>query len=156
MKALTVWQPWASLIVHGLKTVEWRGYAFPPSLRGQRLVIHAGKPNPEKGIKHLLAERDAIRKSCGPDCDVAAIREALDRMLSRLPLVPVCAGIGEVTLVEPESAQNLYARHGIKLGGSGPWNWAWKLRDPVAWPHPIEARGAQGFWPWPHRISEAT
>lgn len=41
MKALTVWQPWASLIIVGAKPYEFRGWRFPQSLLGQRIVIHA-------------------------------------------------------------------------------------------------------------------
>lgn len=43
MKALTIWQPWASLIVKGYKRFEFRRYPAPRSLIGQRIVIHAGK-----------------------------------------------------------------------------------------------------------------
>ena len=42
MKALTIWQPWASLIMAGAKPWEWRGWAPPRSLVGQRIAIHAG------------------------------------------------------------------------------------------------------------------
>lgn len=41
MKALTIYQPWASLIMAGAKTVEWRGWALHRSLIGQRIAIHA-------------------------------------------------------------------------------------------------------------------
>jgi hypothetical protein len=43
MKALTLHQPWASLIALGVKTIETRSWACPPSLIGQPLAIHAGK-----------------------------------------------------------------------------------------------------------------
>ena len=42
MKALTIWQPWASLIAMGAKPYEFRGWKPPKSLIGQRLAIHAG------------------------------------------------------------------------------------------------------------------
>jgi ASCH domain. len=41
MKALTIWQPWASLIIAGAKPYEFRGWRAPRSLIGQRIVIHA-------------------------------------------------------------------------------------------------------------------
>lgn len=41
MKALTIWQPWASLIVAGAKPFEFRGWSMPRSMIGQRIVIHA-------------------------------------------------------------------------------------------------------------------
>lgn len=42
MKALTIKQPWASLIMSGAKKIENRSWAPPATLIDQRLVIHAG------------------------------------------------------------------------------------------------------------------
>lgn len=45
MKALTIWQPWASLIMIGAKPYEFRRWDYrtrEPSLEGERTVIHAG------------------------------------------------------------------------------------------------------------------
>lgn len=44
MKALTLWQPWASLIAVGAKTIETRGWAT--NYRGP-LAIHAAKRRPD-------------------------------------------------------------------------------------------------------------
>jgi hypothetical protein len=43
LKAISLWQPWASLIAHGVKTIETRSWAPPKSLLGQRIAIHAAK-----------------------------------------------------------------------------------------------------------------
>lgn len=42
MKALSIMQPWAWLIVAGHKPVENRNWKYPPKYRG-RFLIHAGK-----------------------------------------------------------------------------------------------------------------
>src|SRR4051812_4622894 len=42
MMALTIWQPWASLIMAGAKPNEWRFWSLPPKYIGQQIVIHAG------------------------------------------------------------------------------------------------------------------
>ncbi len=72
MPALTVWQPWASLIVIGAKPVEWRAWDYAdrrPNLVDSRIVIHAGarpvRPKEvadliercERGDTSLIAER---------------------------------------------------------------------------------------------------
>ena len=45
MKAITIKQPWASLIVHGIKDIENRTWSCPKKYLGQRLLIHSsGKP----------------------------------------------------------------------------------------------------------------
>ena len=42
MKALTLHQPWASLIACGAKRIETRSWPPPKSLIGKRIAIHAG------------------------------------------------------------------------------------------------------------------
>jgi hypothetical protein len=42
MKALSIKQPWAWLIVNGYKDIENRDWRYPPSYRG-RFLIHASK-----------------------------------------------------------------------------------------------------------------
>ena len=41
--AITLWQPWASLIAKGYKTIETRTHGRFKRLRGRRIAIHAGK-----------------------------------------------------------------------------------------------------------------
>ena len=46
VKAITLHEPWASLIIDGHKTVETRSWAPPVNLIGHRIAIHAGKRKP--------------------------------------------------------------------------------------------------------------
>lgn len=64
MRCITVWQPYASLIVHGIKTIETRptepngpmripgrrGYPGLPIQRGERIAIHAAARKPTTGV----------------------------------------------------------------------------------------------------------
>ncbi|MCB1462115.1 MAG: ASCH domain-containing protein [Nitratireductor sp.] len=43
MKAISLWQPWASLIAAGVKPYETRHWSPPRELIGQRIAIHAAK-----------------------------------------------------------------------------------------------------------------
>jgi len=43
MKAITLWQPWASWIAWGWKTIETRRHNLLRVLSGQTIAIHAGK-----------------------------------------------------------------------------------------------------------------
>jgi activating signal cointegrator 1 len=43
MKAISLWQPWASLIACGAKLYETRSWAPPRELIGQTIAIHAAK-----------------------------------------------------------------------------------------------------------------
>lgn len=51
MKALTIWQPYAGLIVAGLKAVENRTWA-PPCKPGTRIAIHAGSKRDVESWEH--------------------------------------------------------------------------------------------------------
>lgn len=51
MKALTIWQPYAGLIVAGVKPVENRTWA-PPCKPGTRIAIHAGSKHDTRMSPH--------------------------------------------------------------------------------------------------------
>lgn len=46
MNAITLHQPWATLVALGVKTIETRSWPAPKSAIGQRLAIHAGSTYP--------------------------------------------------------------------------------------------------------------
>jgi len=51
MKAITLWQPWASLVAAKVKTIETRAWPAPSALIGQRIAIHAATRKPKRGEK---------------------------------------------------------------------------------------------------------
>ena len=53
MKAITIKQPWASLIVSGLKDIENRTWSCPKKYLGKRVLIHAAKTSVKKGWSAL-------------------------------------------------------------------------------------------------------
>lgn len=54
MKAITIWQPWASLLAHGMKQYETRSWAT--KYRGP-IAIHAAKRPVRQTIDALVADR---------------------------------------------------------------------------------------------------
>ena len=65
MNALTLHQPWASLIAHDVKKIETRSWAPPRQMIGQRIAIHAGK----RVVRGSLSwgTRKAIADLYGPE-----------------------------------------------------------------------------------------
>lgn len=63
MKALSLWQPWASLVILGEKRVETRSWAPPAALKGQRIAIHASKRADACVLEHPFSDiiRDPAR-----------------------------------------------------------------------------------------------
>ena len=61
MKAITIWQPWASWITLGIKALETRTHGRFAFLMGQRIGIHAGKQFDETAIDIAAHFRPEIR-----------------------------------------------------------------------------------------------
>lgn len=57
MKAISIKQPWASLIAHGIKDIENRTWKCPQQYIGQRVLIHAAKTTDENGWEALTREQ---------------------------------------------------------------------------------------------------
>lgn len=157
MKTLTIWQPWASLIMVGAKPYEFRHWDYrkrAQELEGQRIVIHAGarpiKPDEIDDIFDRITEGNSALKSEIALPLLQRVREAY-RCRGVLEL---SAGLGTAILGAPQRVTELFAwiADSDRLDHSV---WAWPLTDIRPFTHPIPMRGAQGFWNWPDRTEEA-
>ena len=106
MKALTIWQPWASLIAIGAKPYEFRGWAAPRALRGQRIVIHSGvRPMRRQELQALwlrLTGREPWRTGLVADKALPLLK----RVMAGLAL-PMGHGLGTAILGEPTKNPDL-------------------------------------------------
>lgn len=163
MKALTVRQPWASLIIAGAKPYEFRGWRPPSAQIGQRLVIHAGARRVDRDeVEYLLSvliNRDMHRilaaETCLiPDLAIPVLQACLARGL------PMSAGIGTVVVGEPRLGTDIAedfgvprsgSRHGAEgdISGAATSNWGWAMTEIDRWDQPLPMRGRQGLWNWP-------
>ena len=53
MRALSIRQPWADLILYAGKNIEKRTWRFPDKHKGERILIHAGKQPDQSGLARL-------------------------------------------------------------------------------------------------------
>ncbi len=146
LPALTVWQPWASLIIAGAKLVEWRGWACPNRFIGHRIAIHAGARPPRPGeIADILQRIDAGETSLVPDL----ARQLLTTVHTKS--WPLSSVLGTAVLGAPVPAIDWVREHSPGFLDSDRIDhskFAWPLTKIVHFPIPVPARGAQGFWPW--------
>lgn len=147
MKALTIWQPWASLIMIGAKPWEWRGWALPKYMIDREMVIHAGaRPVRPAEIAELI--EDLMHGDTSLISDVAL---PLLRDTARASY-PLSAGLGTVILRAPIPAGVWAAEHdksGLDSDRVDHSKWAWPVTDIKPFARPVPCRGAQGFWNYP-------
>lgn len=165
MKALTVWQPWASLIIAGAKPYEFRSWRPPLGLIGQRLAIHGGarpvKASEVRALVMALKGNGTITPPC-LHADIAL--PLLERVLTALKSgddlfgtpgalnLPKSHVVGTVVVGEPKRGDLCAAEFGASAGNDsdreGTFNWGWPMLDIQPAEPPIPARGAQGLWEW--------
>lgn len=138
IKALPLWQPWASLIACGAKRIETRHWPAPRGLLGQRIAIHATKT---KDWLHMCEEEPF--NLYVPD-------------RARLPLGAIVATVvldrcREITY---EKALELEERnwHELAFGNYEPGRFAWVLRDVLALAEPVPWKGSQGLFDVPAQL----
>ncbi len=119
MKAISLTQPWATLVVSGRKTIETRSWRPPEAAIGQRIAIHAAKamgPGPEE-----------LAREWGLDPDE----------------LPRGAVVGFATIAGVDRTEDV--RHTVDVdellfGDFSTGRWGWHLTHPTE-TDPIPARG---------------
>lgn len=152
MKAITVWQPWATLIAIGAKRFETRSWAT--TYRGQ-LAIHAAKKIDKEAceqeqIRSVLAEHGYTVDNLPTGAVVALVQIsecwAIERLESELPAPPVKLNLrsGRCKLWAGYLGSSLEYLVGDYSSG----RYAWELTDINQLLQPIPAKGQQGLWNW--------
>jgi len=146
MKALTLTQPWASLIALGEKKVETRGWSTPH--RGP-ILIHAAKTLAEPvcnedGLRELVA-REPFATALGRHGITVAEQlprgqvVAVAHVLACLPTIQLGSRMREL----PELADFKAAEYERAFGDYSPGRFAWLLGKVERFGKPIPLRGGQ-------------
>lgn len=135
MNALTVWQPYASLIVIGAKIYETR--SWPTSHRGETAIHAAKKPT-------LEVYRDL------PDKVKSAIKGSVCPIKPEDLPTGVIVGTGKLVechKIDRAFISRLSERENL-LGDFTPGRYAWEFACVIPFENPVPVRGAQGLWKW--------
>ena len=128
MKALSIRQPWAWLIVNAYKDVENRSWRLAPQMMGQRIYVHAGlRVQWDTSWAWILGRlQETHPDGASPFWQVWRAGD-----------FPTGSLVGEVTLVQDVT------KH------PSPWfegPHGFLLRDAKAYEMPIQYKGALGFF----------
>jgi hypothetical protein len=157
MKALTLTQPWATLVAIGAKRIETRSWRT--SYRGP-LAIHAAKEFPKAARKFStqFVCYDAMRRS--------ARLELREKGWPPYPLGYVMATCRLVNVLPVEVVDNGGNAFGVSLepldarekafGDYTPGRWAWILEGAKILETPLPAKGALSLWDWEPTADERT
>ena len=152
MKALSIRQPWAHLILHGLpqygpvdegdgnfrlaptitpalKDIENRSWPLPSGMVGQRIYIHAARKTDNSAHRWLIEQ---------------GLPEDLAMRLYNPAVVPLGALVGSVTIAGQITAGRRDHEQTKSFWFSGPYGFI--LRDPQPLESPIPYKGRLGFF----------
>lgn len=156
MKALTVRQPWASLIVAGLKDVENRSWRAPEWIVGERIAIHsaARRDTPERAAHaavlagevvaggHFLALDAQAAHACGVvlgSVEVVGCHHADDCAEDETSHFPLHVG---------STPDRTVWRKRYCARWAEPDAFHWVIAGPKVW-QPVALTGRQGLWGLP-------
>ena len=139
MRAISLWQPWATAVAVGSKHIETRHWAT--AYRGP-LVIHAAK------------RWDREQR------EFASVEMSLGRLPRRVPLgalVAVCRLADCIPTEDLMAARSAFGVTPIEriYGNYEPGRFGWLLEDIRALPEPIGFRGGQSFFTVPDEVFPA-
>ncbi len=130
MKAITLWEPWATLVAYGYKTYETRSWIT--HYRGP-LLIHAAKRIPKR--RELTSS--PIQK---------ALAEIGIKLVGDFPFGFGLAVVNLTGVERTEAVKGQLDEAQLAFGDYGPTRFAWRLKCPQRLALPIPLRGQQGIW----------
>lgn len=167
LRCISLWQPWASLLVGGKKRCETRSFAVPPGW----LLIHAA----QKWDRRLMtmARYTPAFKSALSELGLTAWHRGPSRSLAKLVGMPLGAIVGAVRVGECFPAERVCAdtefgfedRKGerwlrvtpgeMAFGDYTGGRFAWLCDAAVTFGQPVPCKGRQCVWQVPADVLPA-
>lgn len=154
MKAITIWQPWASLLACGAKKYETRSWAT--KYRGP-IAIHAARKDPCK-----LPIEEALEKATWEEINAGRCPRWCDmpwgRIIATAELVNVwriirnpgqdfAEGAHKIGAEDQQGNYIIPSEMELAFGDWTPGRYAWEFSD-MKMISPVPVSGKQGLWNW--------
>jgi len=151
--AITVYQPWASLLAYLAKLYETRGWAT--KYRGPIAIHAAAKPVLPWFQKEIDKEtRLKIIEAVGPPtllplgCVIATAELAGCHLIRRNPYDGVVHFLDDTDAAVCINGYGAANKNELLFGDWKPGRYAWEFKNMQLLPEPIPAKGMQGLWKW--------
>ena len=156
MRVLTLHQPWAQLMVWGLKNVETRSWSAPRNLIGQRMAIHAGKRERRPTDWNIEVQLAVLQRAGGSHSMPMGTVVATAKLIECIKVIGepddngliICRGFGELSN-EPEYDAVIKTD---PYGDFSVGRWLWAFQD-VRRVEPLPIDGRQGVWTLPTTLA---
>lgn len=156
MKALTLTQPWATLVVHGIKTIETRSWRT--NYRGW-LAIHAAKSFPveaqelcnKEPFRSFLLELGYIQSGHYPTGNFWFPFGEVIGQVNLVNVAPIPHTEFGYNAYVPGSENQVWlppSEPELSFGNYTPGRYAWIFATIVRFAEPIPAKGSLGLWEW--------
>lgn len=147
MKALSLTQPWASLVAIGAKTYETRSWST--SYRGQ-LAIAAAKGFPRDCQELVVLSEPFKSVLAAAGLDLGKLHEVRGHIVAVVELVDIVRVDGSVPRSMPAPM-----KHEMPFGDYSPGRFAWIMSNLRRLERPVPAKGALGIWQTPADVELA-
>jgi len=144
MKAITIHQPWASLIAIGAKRFETRGWKT--NYRGP-IAIHAGKKIHKEAFEQFHLTLWSYGIFLPTDLPTGAVVATANLQECFKVLRDVLGGVVNLESETRRTHFNTLDKE-YELGWYDDGRFAWQMSDVRRPPEPIPAKGQQGLWNW--------
>jgi hypothetical protein len=146
MKAISLWQPWATLVAIGAKKIETR--SWPTKYRGP-LAIHASAERKyiDMRSKHYTCDKEPfytilMNYYCNQLCT------PFHKILPRGAVIAICELVNCFRIPEDKSYNLMLSDQEKAFGDYTSGRFMWIFGDIYELPKPITVKGKQGLWDW--------
>ena len=151
MRAISIKQPWASLIAHGIKDIENRAWKCPAKYIGQRVLIHASAAK-MKSLQSILSFSQMEKTVNHFNGIVPDLGNSKGAIIGRVKIVGCSVNYPSVWA---EKTPNYVTDtpsdvHKFVTGEKVIYNWI--LAEPILFEEPITAKGKLSFWEFDDKL----
>jgi hypothetical protein len=156
VKALTIYQPWCSLIMIGAKPFEFRKWDYRsrvPEVENKRIVLHAAKRPVRREEVLDLVYRLQHKAGEGTGLIVEKALPLLERVLTTPGCLPLSSGLGTAKIGTPRRVGDIFTGKVADSDRLDHHLYGWPLGEIESFEPIVPMRGLQGFWIWPQKVA---